>query len=224
MTFDGFSTGAIAFYRGLEADNSRAYWTEHRDAYEREVRAPMLELTAALAEEFGEAKLFRPNRDVRFSHDKSPYKTHQGAVIITGESAHYVEISGDGICAGGGIRGLTPSQLTGMRAAIGEDGPGDRFDALARRLEHDGFELLGDQLKTSPRGFSVTHPRIRWLRYREFLPLRLFGEPSWLDSPAVIDRVRDTWRALAEFHAWISAHVPAPSKAEHEARRPGRRR
>ena len=92
MTFDGWPEEALEFYEGLTADNSKAYWTAHKAVYEDAVLRPMTELVEELAAEFGEAKIFRPYRDVRFSADKSPYKTHIGAVIGTG----YVQLSADG--------------------------------------------------------------------------------------------------------------------------------
>ena len=79
MPFEGWPEEALEFYEGLAADNSKAYWTEHKAVYEDKVLRPMTELVEELAAEFGEAKIFRPYRDVRFSPDKSPYKTHIGA-------------------------------------------------------------------------------------------------------------------------------------------------
>src|SRR3712207_2500424 len=81
VSFTGFPDEGLVFYEGLEADNSKTYWTEHRHLYEECVRTPMQALADELAPEFGSPKLFRPYRDVRFSHDKTPYKTHQGAVL-----------------------------------------------------------------------------------------------------------------------------------------------
>src|SRR5216684_1938612 len=76
MTFGGFPAAAFEFYAGLRADNSRTYWSAHRDAYEDAVRAPLAALLEDLAGEFGgEVVLFRPYRDTRFAKDKSPYKT-----------------------------------------------------------------------------------------------------------------------------------------------------
>ena len=75
--FTGFPEAALDFYDDLEADNTRSFWTAHADVYATCVRTPMKELADALAEDFGDAKLFRPHRDVRFSKDKSPYKTYQ---------------------------------------------------------------------------------------------------------------------------------------------------
>src|SRR5271156_1850506 len=81
MAFSGWPEDALDFYDGLAADNSKSYWTEHKAVYEDQVLRPMAELTEELAAEFGEPKIFRPHRDLRFSSDKSPYKTHIGAVI-----------------------------------------------------------------------------------------------------------------------------------------------
>ncbi len=96
MSFEGFPDEGLVFYEGLEADNSKTYWTRHRHTYDDAVRAPMQALLDELADEFGSPKLFRPYRDVRFSNDKTPYKTHQGAVVNPegrGAGAWYVQVS-----------------------------------------------------------------------------------------------------------------------------------
>ena len=79
MAFGGFGRGALAFYDDLEATNSREWWLANKKRYEDEIRRPMEELLEDVSSEFGEAKLFRPNRDTRFSKDKTPYKTNIAA-------------------------------------------------------------------------------------------------------------------------------------------------
>ncbi len=82
MAFGGWPDEALEFYEGLEADNSKSYWTSHKAVYDKSVLGPMTELAEELAAELGgEAKIFRPYRDIRFSADKTPYKTHIGAVL-----------------------------------------------------------------------------------------------------------------------------------------------
>lgn len=76
--FEGIPFDAADFYEELEVNNSREWWAEHRERYDTVVRAPMEALGAALAEEFGPTKAFRPNRDVRFSPDKSPTRPTRG--------------------------------------------------------------------------------------------------------------------------------------------------
>ena len=98
MAFSGWPEEALDFYDGLAADNTKTYWTAHKAVYTDKILAPMTELTEELAAEFGEPKIFRPYRDIRFSKDKTPYKTHIGATI--GASC-YVQLSVEGL----GVRG-----------------------------------------------------------------------------------------------------------------------
>src|SRR5438552_9962360 len=101
MAFRGFPPEAISFYEGLEADNSKTYWTAHKDVYERAVKEPMEALCAELDGEFGPLRMFRPYRDVRFSKDKSPYKT---AAAAANEAEHgdvyYLHLSSSGLFVG----------------------------------------------------------------------------------------------------------------------------
>ncbi len=78
MAFTGFPIEGVEFYEQLAADNSRAFWQANKARYDEYVKQPMLELTVDLAE-FGPIHLFRPYNDVRFSKNKPPYKTQQGA-------------------------------------------------------------------------------------------------------------------------------------------------
>ena len=112
MAFSGFGKGAFAFYDDLEANNSREWWHANKRRYEDEVRRPMEELLEDVAGEFGEAKLFRPNRDTRFSTDKSPYKTNIAAVIFQkGGGSVYLSLAADGLHVGGGGYHLDRPQL-----------------------------------------------------------------------------------------------------------------
>ncbi|MFL6001655.1 MAG: DUF2461 family protein, partial [Nocardioides sp.] len=93
--FTGFPDAALDFYDDLEVDNTKSFWEKHKQVYTESVRQPMTALCEALAPEFGDAKVFRPYRDVRFAKDKTPYKTHCGGVIEPGRGAgaYYVELS-----------------------------------------------------------------------------------------------------------------------------------
>ena len=109
MAFGGWPEEALDFYEGLAADNSKTYWTKHKQTYDAAVLRPMTELVEELAPEFGETKIFRPYRDVRFSKDKTPYKTHVGALVGSG----YVQLSARGLAAGDGMYGMAPTSSTG---------------------------------------------------------------------------------------------------------------
>ncbi|MFP5375752.1 MAG: DUF2461 domain-containing protein [Acidimicrobiia bacterium] len=164
MAFRGWPAEALEFFEGLEADNSRAYWQDHRAVYDAAVRGPMDELLAELAPEFGDGKVFRPYRDVRFSADKSPYKTHLGAVL---GGAGYVQLSAEGLAAGLGYWHMSADQLDRFRRAVADDRTGEPLAAVARSLGRQGVELTSiESLKTAPRGYPKDHPRVELLRHK----------------------------------------------------------
>jgi uncharacterized protein (TIGR02453 family) len=219
-TFTGFPPGALSFYAELEDRNSRDWWLAHKDVYERDVREPMLALLDGLEEEFGEAKLFRPNRDVRFSADKSPYKTHQGALVGSGTVlGYYVQVSADGLRAGGGFRAASTAQTARFRAAVDAPSSGLELEAILAALRGKDFELLGEQVKTAPRGYAVDHARIATLRHKELMVTRDFGAPAWLSTRRALTMVRDTWRAVRPLTEWLEEHVGSEGAEGAGARR-----
>jgi len=161
MAFAGWPAEALDFYEGLEADNTRSYWLAHREFYDTQVRGPMDELLAELGPEFGETKVFRPYRDVRFSTDRSPYKTTIAARIGDG----YVQLSARGLAAGTGMYQMSPDQLERYRRAVADDLPGGELERVAAVVREQGIEVRGHEvLKTAPRGYPADHERIELLR------------------------------------------------------------
>jgi uncharacterized protein (TIGR02453 family) len=207
-TFAGFTDRAVGFYAGLEADNTRDYWAAHKTVYETEVRDPMRAMLDQLEEEFGAAKLFRPHRDVRFSHDKTPYKTHQAAFVGTTVGiGYYVHLDAGGLLAGGGWRAHGSGQVERFRAAVDDDATGTQLAEIMVRLRGDGFDLEGEQLKTRPRGYAADHPRLDLLRCRSLMLAKPFGTPPWLGDAGALDEVRAAWRQVRPLTEWVAAHV-----------------
>jgi uncharacterized protein (TIGR02453 family) len=208
--FSGFAADAFAFYAGLEDDNSKAYWTAHKKAYDEHVRDPMRALVAELEPEFGPGKLFRPNRDVRFSADKAPYKTHQGALVGPASGiGFYVQVSADGLLVGGGYRAHSRDQVDRYRAAVASDASGDDLATIVDELDRLGFEREGERLKTRPRGVAADHPRLDLLRHKSLMEIKAYGTPEWVSTRRALDEVRDTWRALVPLSSWVAANVGA---------------
>lgn len=205
MSFTGFPVAALDFYDDLEMDNSKSFWEAHRDVYKDAVEAPMKALVAALEPEFGTAKVFRPYRDVRFAKDKTPYKTHQGAFVSAGPATGwYVEISARGTRVGAGFYEASGPHMAAIREAMADDKTGQALDRLLKRLEKGGFEIGGDQLKTSPRGYAADHPRIHLLRHKQLFVGRSFGFEADAIGPGLVDRVRADWRALKPLVDWLA--------------------
>ena len=205
MTFDGFPVAALDFYDDLEMDNTKAFWTAHKDVYDTAVKRPMDALVAALEPEFGRAKVFRPYRDVRFAKDKTPYKTHQGAFVPSGPSTGwYVQVGAPGVLVGVGFYEASPARLAAIRSAVADDRRGRQLMQIVGRLQRDGWELGGDTLKTSPRGYAADHPRIGLLRHRSMTLGRSYGFEPVIHTAQLLDRVREDWRAGAAFVRWVT--------------------
>src|SRR5256886_15161099 len=161
MSFSGWPEEALEFYEGLAADNTKTYWTKHKEIYDAKVLRPMTELVEELAPEFGETKVFRPYRDIRFSKDKTPYKTHIGAMVGSG----YVQFSAQGPAAGNGMYGMAPDQLDRYRQAVADDRTGGRVEDVIAAVATAGVGVpWRDVLKATPRGYPADHPRIGLLR------------------------------------------------------------
>jgi uncharacterized protein (TIGR02453 family) len=205
--FTGFPEAALDFYDDLELDNTKSFWEAHKAIYIEAVSTPMKALTAALADEFGEPKIFRPHRDVRFAKDKSPYKTHQGAYIATGPSTgYYVQISAAGVMVGVGFYEASSARLAVIREAITDDAHGPQLEGILAELEGSGWKVGGETLKTAPRGYDVEHPRIALLRHKSLTVGREYGFDPIIHSPDLVDRVRGDWRAATPFLDWVAAH------------------
>jgi uncharacterized protein (TIGR02453 family) len=203
VTFAGFGDGAVEFYDGLIADNSKAYWTDQRAVYESEVRAPMQALLADLEPEFGPGKIFRPFRDVRFSHDKTPYKTHCGAIV----GPFYVQVGADGLMVAGGYYRMAPDQVARFRTAVDDERRGGDLEQRLAALASQGLEPAGETLKTAPRGYDRDHPRIDLLRRKGLFAAREWEPDDVLHEPGARDRVVDTWRLLRPLTEWLADHV-----------------
>jgi len=204
--FSGFPVAALDFYDDLELDNTKSFWEAHKAVYKEAVEAPMKALMAALEPEFGAGKVFRPYRDVRFAKDKTPYKTNQGAFVATGPATGwYVEIAAAGVRVGGGFYEASGDRLAAFRDAVAHDRTGPALKRLLTRLEKAGWEIRGDRLKTSPRGYDADHPRIELLRHKQLFVGRSYGFDGFIHTPELLDRVRDDWRALTPLLDWVAA-------------------
>jgi uncharacterized protein (TIGR02453 family) len=209
MAFTGFGKGALAFYDDLAANNSRDWWHANKARYEAEVRRPMEELLEDLSREFGEAKLFRPNRDTRFSKDKTPYKTSIAAVIHDDAGGSvYVSLSAEGMHVGGGAYHPERPRLARLRQAIDDDRSGTELERIAADLRKAKADVTAHEaLKTAPRGYSADHPRIDLLRMSGIIGIWEHKPGAWLHTAKAKDRVVDGWRKLEPLNAWLRKHV-----------------
>jgi uncharacterized protein (TIGR02453 family) len=210
MAFQGWPEEALDFYEGIEADNSRTYWTRHKAVYDEKVLGPMTELLEELAPEFGDTKIFRPYRDVRFSKDKSPYKTNIGAQVGSG----YIQLSAKGLAVGDGMYVMTPGQLERYREAVASDGTGEQLERVIRGVEKHGIGVHGHHsLKTAPRGYPPDHERIELLRHKGLIAWKEWPVEPWLGTAEARKHVAGFLVATRPLSTWLDTHA-GPSMAE----------
>jgi uncharacterized protein (TIGR02453 family) len=203
--FDGFADRDARFFRALARNQRRDWFAAHRDEYERGWLAPMKMLLAEVRDRLdplfpnhplAEPKVFRIHRDVRFSKDKSPYKTHIGGyVAIDGEergpsatAALYVHIGAAEVFVASGQYVMDGPQLARFRTAVADERRGRALAAMVAKLVRRGFTVGShDQLQRVPRGFDPEHPRAALLRRKGLTihfpepPRRLLADRALLD-------------------------------------------
>src|SRR5690606_11830186 len=209
MAFDGFTSEAVDCYARLAEDNSKENWKKIRGIYEEQVRNPVTGLAAELSAEFGEITVLRPQRDSRFSNDKSPYKLYQGAFVdLEPCVGFWVQLDADGVYASGRFYPWSPEQVKRYRAAVDDARAGGALAGLVADLEAAGLTVGGDRLRTRPRGVPADHPRLSLLRHRSLdIGLRFPPDAPRLGGPEAVPAVASVWRRVRPVLDWVSAHV-----------------
>lgn len=192
--FEGFPRRGLTFFRELKRNNNRTWFERHKGEYETYVKAPMESLIASLRASFArfapefdvnpKRAVFRIYRDIRFSKDKTPYKTHVAAhIVLRGKpkglvgSGYYLDIEPGEVFVGAGIYMPDGDQLKRIRKAL--DSRGHEFLEIVRNRR---FTKLfgapkGETLKRIPAGYDEYHPMAEWLKFKQF-----FVGVSWKDS------------------------------------------
>jgi uncharacterized protein (TIGR02453 family) len=206
QSFKRFGPKALQFFHDLASHQDRAWFQQHQSVYENEVQRPMAALVASLADELarrgvpltGDPKrsMFRIHRDVRFSSDKSPYKTHAGAVLTRDGTKNcqgllYIHVSPDGSFTASGFYHPEPEQLLALRTAMAAS-PGE-FQQVERALQEARLTLgRNDALKRLPRGFEdvAAGPTAENLKLKSFVVQRVLSEES-LGRPSLVREIAD---------------------------------
>jgi uncharacterized protein (TIGR02453 family) len=211
--FGGFTPAVRTWFQGLEADNSREYFQARRDFYEESVRGQMEALLDELSEKFaGGVKMFRQNRDLRFSPDKSPYKTQTYGVIRRSPDAPhglFASISARGLVAGTGYYRMARDQLDRYRDAVVDDRHGPQLEMAVAKAQNAGLELWGETLATAPRGYPKDHQRIELLRRKSVALGATLEIGSGIGRAEGMRFLTKTWNAAAPVTAWLDEHVGA---------------
>jgi uncharacterized protein (TIGR02453 family) len=221
--FEGFGPRVHKWFKGLEADNSQEYFAANRDYFERSIRDQMEAMLTELGKQFGgEVKMFRQHRDIRFSADKSPYKTNTYGVLrgadIAGEGL-YASISADGLIAGSGYYVMARDQLERYREAVADDPHGRELAKRVAKAEKAGLELWGQSLATAPRGYPKDHARIELLRRKSLTLGDRVKSGRGVGRTDALQFVTRAWRAAAPVTGWLDEHVGSTNMPADRPRR-----
>jgi uncharacterized protein (TIGR02453 family) len=216
-----FTPEFFRFFRELKAHNDRAWFNANKGRYEAAVRDPMLRFIADFAAPLSRisrrfladarasgGSMFRIYRDVRFSKDKSPYKTHAAASFHHEASGRvhapgfYLHIGPGEVYAGGGIWHPEPDVLARVREAV-----------VARPAEwkraRKGLELDGERLKRPPAGFDPAHPLIEDLKFKDFIAGAEFSEKEAC-SPAFTGKIAAAFKEIAPLVKFLCGALRIP--------------
>ena len=213
--FAGWPKPALQFFHGLKRDNSKAYFEAHRQVYEEQVRQPMEALLGELEQDLGqpdiEAKIFRLNRDLRFSPDKRPYKEHLGAYLSSPRAGGvYLQVSDDGLYVAMGSHEMAPDQLTRYRDAVaGKEG--EKLNRIVTALVADGYQVTEPSFKRVPAGYPADHPRGDLLRCKGLMASRNWKPGPWLHTVEAKERLRAAIKDSKPLTSWLDTQV-GPSR------------
>ncbi|MBZ5608674.1 MAG: DUF2461 domain-containing protein [Acidobacteriia bacterium] len=227
--FAGFPAEAAKFLRSLKRNNRREWFQPRKHLYEQHVKAPMLELVAALnaglarfAPEYvtdPKKAIFRIYRDTRFSHDKTPYKTHIAASFSRraperlGTGGFYFSISPEGIEVAGGIYHPEPDVMLAVRTHIGEHHEELRRILKVRKTLTLMGGLQGAELTRAPKGFEPGHPAIGWIKMKDWI-LDVTLDASLAPTPKLHGEILERFRAMAPVIEFLNRPLIARKPAK----------
>jgi uncharacterized protein (TIGR02453 family) len=220
MSFSGFPESGLTFLRGLSRNNDRDWFESNRAVFDGEMVPAMLSWCSDLAARLADAmprlvfvprvggSLYRLNRDIRFSRDKRPYKTHVAALLWEGGEKHdapavYLHVAPDEVIFGGGLYLFEEGRLDRFRKLLRDAAAAERLRAAVAEAERHGLVAAGEKLLRVPRGFDPEGPDAELSKHKGLIVSKTVKPGPWLFSQEALDRSEAAARAYAPLHAWL---------------------
>lgn len=221
MAFSGFKEPTTDFLAALSENNSKSWFDEHREDYEDHWVAPAKEFVVAAGEALADinprveaqprvnGSIFRVNRDVRFSADKTPYKDHLDFWFWEGErktavSGYYLRVTPTEIGVGAGAHGFDKNRLTAFRAAVVDPKAGKSLASAVEAVEKAGWHVKGESYKRIPRGFEPADAeQERFLRHSSLWCGLDTPHPASMRTARLIPYVVRRWEQMDPLHRWL---------------------
>ncbi|MGH7450270.1 MAG: DUF2461 domain-containing protein [bacterium] len=227
-SFSGFSKSFVAFFIGLKKNNSKSYFDAKHEIYENVVKLEMEAFILAVGEGLKKissyfmvdprvgGSMYRLNRDIRFSANKMPYKTHCAALFYHQQGgrhelpAFYFQIDPDTVMFAAGHYMVSPEHLDLVRRAIDRNG-----SLLTTILKRPAFkkrfgQIQGEALKKPPRGYDADHPHVELLKLKQYLLDEEEPVKKWIDDPRLVKRTLESFRASAPLVRFLCTALNVP--------------
>jgi uncharacterized protein (TIGR02453 family) len=225
MAFEGFGPGALGFLGDLAENNDRAWFAENRERYERDLLGPQREFVDAIGAEFAridarvqavpnvDRSIYRINRDIRFTPDKSPYKTYADLVFWLGSdrkfsAGYFLRLVPNAVWIGGGTHQLSDEQLRRYRHAVVSPRQGPRLEAIVGRFREHGLEVDGAALKREPAGFRAQGERAELLKFTWLHAIRkVTPPPPELVGPGFVAWCMSEFQGVKPLVDWLAEAI-----------------
>jgi uncharacterized protein (TIGR02453 family) len=219
-TFVGMPDEGLAFLEDLEERNTKDFFDANKAVFRDQVQAPFAALVEAAAARLrrsvpgiGQPKVFRIYRDLRFSKDKTPYKTSMSASVPSRPPAEdgrpgvdtgfYVNVGPAGLYVASGLYHPGRPELERVRAAIADPDTGPELEAILGRAATKGLEPYLDPLQRAPKSYPADHPRAGLLKARSLVLNRQHDRAPWLQTAELLDHLVADWKAMIPFNRWL---------------------
>jgi uncharacterized protein (TIGR02453 family) len=218
--FVGMPDDGLAFLEDLEERNTKEFFDANRAVFRERVQAPFAALVEAAAArlrrsvpDLGQPKVFRIYRDLRFSKDKTPYKTSMSASVpsrapVEGDgpgvvTGYYVNVGPAGLYTASGLYHAERADLLRVRAAIADEDSGTELEAILADAAAKDLVPWLDPLQRTPKPWPADHPRAHLLKARSLVLNRQHDRAGWLQTPELLDHLLADWKAMIPFNRWL---------------------
>lgn len=224
-TFNGFSKGLVDFYKGLEANNTKVWFENHRSDYEEFVKGPAEHFVCEMGENLSNLvpninaipkvnkSLFRINRDTRFSNDKRPYKTNMGIWFWEGDKKRmecpgfYFHYGENRLMLGAGIHMMPKDVLEQYRKAVVHKKYGPLLKKVVDKLRKDGYNVGEPKYKRVPVGFEKDHPNVEYLLWGGCTTGFEIDLPKQFFSREIIQYSLNHFKKMLPLQQWLKESI-----------------
>ncbi len=224
--FNGFSKATFKFFKDLENNNTREWFEDNRGVFEKYVMNPAQEFVMEMGERLKpmcpkivavpkvDKSIFRIYRDVRFSKDKTPYKTHLGIFLWEGprkklgNPGFYLQLDKSSILIAGGLYQLPSELMKPYRDSVSDSKKGSEVRKILKKITmNSSYKLGGMHYKRVPRGYDPETPNVDLLLHNGLFLYYEGALPKEVNSSDFLDYSLDVFKDILPLHKWIRDNV-----------------